>query len=94
MFIPDTGGIRLELFRGVNNTSGGTETSIASILITGPTVGTFRMRIEVSGTLHRVFINGIQRISVTDTTFAGAGQFALYATGSTSSFFDNLRIDY
>jgi hypothetical protein len=94
MFIPDTGGIRLELFRGVNNTSGGTETSIASILIAGPTVGTFRMRIEVSGTLHRVFINGIQRISVTDATFTGAGQFALYAIGATSVFFDNLRIDY
>jgi len=94
MFIPNAGGIRLDLFRGVNNTSGGTETSIASVSITGPTVGTFRMRIEVSGTLHRVFINGIQRISVTDTTFTGAGQFALYATGATSSFFDNLRIDY
>jgi hypothetical protein len=94
MFIPDTGGIRLDLKRGVNNTSGGTENDLASILITGPTVGTFRMRIEVSGTLHRVFINGIQRISVTDATFTGAGQFALYSTGATSVFFDNLRIDY
>ena len=94
MFIPDTGGISLELFRGGNNTLGGTETSLASILISGPTVGTFRMRIEVNGTLHRVFINGFQRISVTDTTFTGAGQFALYSTGATSVFFDNLRIDY
>jgi len=94
MFIPDTGGIRLDLYRGGNNTSGGTETLLDSILISGPTVGTFRMRIEVSGTLHRVFINGFQRISVTDTNFTGAGQFALYAIGSTSVFFDNLRIDY
>ena len=94
MFIPDTGGIRLDLKRGVNNTAGGTENDLASILIAGPTVGTFRMRIEVSGTLHRVFINGIQRISVTDTNFTGAGQFALYVTGSTNVFFDNLRIDY
>jgi len=94
MFIPDTGGIRLDLKRGVNNTSGGTENDLASILITGPTVGTFRMRIEVSGTLHRVLINGIQRISVTDINFTGAGQFALYSTLATSVFFDNLRIDY
>jgi hypothetical protein len=94
MFLPDTGGIFLTLKIGVNNISGGTENDLASIVITGPTVGTFRMRIEVSGTLHRVFINGIQRISVTDATFTGAGQFALYSTGSTSVFFDNLRIDY
>jgi hypothetical protein len=94
MFTPDTGGIRLYLKRGGNNTSGGTETDIASILIAGPTVGTFRMRIEVNGNLHRVFINDFQRISVTDNAFTGAGQFALYATGAFNYFFDNLRIDY
>jgi hypothetical protein len=94
MFTPDTGGIRLDLKRGGNNTSGGTETDIASILIAGPTVGTFRMRIEVNGNLHRVFINDFQRISVTDNAFTGAGQFALYATGAFNYFFDNLRIDY
>jgi hypothetical protein len=53
------------------------------------------MRIEVSGSTHRVFINGVQRISQVDSAFLSPGQFGLYMTLSTQvAQFDNLRIDY
>jgi hypothetical protein len=53
------------------------------------------MRLEVSGSTHRVFINGVQRISVVNSAFLSPGQFGLYMSLNTAvAQFDNLRIDY
>jgi hypothetical protein len=94
--IPVAGtGILLRLQSGQNNPAGGGETDLQTVSIPGPETGTFRMRLEVSGSTHRVFINGVQRISLVDSAFLSPGQFGLYMTLSTQvAQFDNLRIDY
>jgi hypothetical protein len=88
-------GLQLRLQSGGNNPAGGFENDLQIVSIPGPDSGTFRMRLEVSGSTHRVFINGVQRISVVDSAFLSPGQFGLYMTLNTAvAQFDNLRIDY
>jgi hypothetical protein len=68
---------------------------LQTVSIPGPETGTFRMRLEVIGSTHRVFINGVQRISLVDSSFLSPGQFGLYMSSNTQvAQFDNLRIDY
>jgi hypothetical protein len=94
--IPAAGtGLQLRLQSGQNNPAGGSQSDLQIVSIPGPDSGTFRMRLEVSGSTHRVFINGVQRISVVDSAFLSPGQFGLYMSLNTQvAQFDNLRIDY
>jgi hypothetical protein len=94
--IPAAGtGILLRLQSGQNNSAGGLQNDLETVSIPGPDSGTFRMRVEVSGSTHRVFINGVQRISLVDSTFLSPGQFGLYMSLNTQDAqFDNLRINY
>jgi hypothetical protein len=89
-------GLQLRLQSGQNNPAGGIQNDLQIVSIPGPDSGTFRMRLEVSGSTHRVFINGVQRISLVDSAFLSPGQFGLYMTSNNSQVaqFDNLRIDY
>jgi hypothetical protein len=94
--IPAAGtGILLRLQSGQNNPAGGIQNDLQTVSIPGPETGTFRMRLEVIGSTHRVFINGVQRISLVDSSFLSPGQFGLYMSSNTQvAQFDNLRIDY
>lgn len=50
----------------------------------------YRIRLESVGSRHRVFVNGVQRIAVTDPVF-GRGRIALLTYGATADF-DNVIV--
>jgi hypothetical protein len=87
------GGINVTLYRGANSAAGGADTTVSQVFVPGPSTGTFRLAVAVTGNTHQVSVNGLLRINAVDSIFQSAGQFGLYAYAATMQF-DNLRIDY
>lgn len=64
--------------------NGGTNTTLASVAWT-PTVGTFRLLLRCAGDLIKVFIDGVEQISVTDVApLAGPGYVGISESVVTS----------
>jgi hypothetical protein len=98
----DTGGYlayidptHVGLGRGTNSATD-TFTGIASVALTLTVGAWYRMKIVVNGSSHKVFLNDVQYISVTDATFGATGNVGVRATNASgvrhSSFFDNFGI--
>lgn len=47
--------------------------------------GTYTIRLDMSGSTIRALVNGVERISVTDTSITAAGKIGLYHSGDTQS---------
>lgn len=47
--------------------------------------GTYTIRLDMSGSTIRALVNGVERISVTDTSITAAGKIGFYHSGDTQS---------
>jgi hypothetical protein len=96
-FVSTTGGV--ELGKGSNSSSGsGSYTTIHNTSATYAKGSWHRLKVVVSGSSHKVYIDGIQMISVTDSTYSAAGYLGIRifenntTGGPFTAFFDNFGV--
>jgi hypothetical protein len=87
----------ISLQRGTNSSTGaGSRTQIGTQVIALTANSWHRLKIVISGSNHKVYLDDILYLNVTDATYGAAGNLALRysnATGSTAStLFDNFGV--
>jgi len=75
IFTNTSGAGTLNLGRGVNNSSGGVLTSVASIAVTAASGSIHRIKVIVNGSSHQVFFDDIRYINATDSTYSGSSGY-------------------
>ena len=69
---------QIALARGTNSSSGsGSVTTISTVSITLSSGNTHRLKVVVNGNNHTVYLDDVQYISVTDSTYTAAGYIGL-----------------
>lgn len=89
------GGSYVRIGRGDNaNTGNYTQLAVASLGTTSTDVSEFVWRLN--GTSHKVWVDGILRLDVTDSAITAAGQCGLWFYGDyqEAADFDDIRIDH
>src|SRR5579859_448081 len=96
-FLTTTGGV--ELGRGTNTSSGGGGyTQIQNVAATFTKGSWHRLKVVVSGNSHTVYVDNIQYISATDSTWTAAGYFGIrvydfnVSGGPFTATFDNFGV--
>jgi hypothetical protein len=88
---------QVQLGRGTNSTSGtGSFTSISTATLALTASDVHRLKIVISGTSHKVYIDDILFINVTDSTYSAAGYIGIRCNNTTASgcsaLFDNFGV--
>ena len=88
---------QLLLNYGSNSGSSGTATTISSVALTLSSGNWHRLKIAVNGTTHKIYLDDVLLINVTDSHFTAAGYIGLRTYNGSSSAqtgqFDNFGVD-
>lgn len=83
------------LAKGTNGGGGGF-TQIATVAVTFNSNAWYRLKLIVSGSNHQVYVDDVQYINATDSTYSGSGMIAVRHFNSTgnrhSAFFNNFGV--
>lgn len=76
--------------RGSNSSTGAyTQIAVAAHGLTGS--GDLTLRVTMTGSAYKVYVNGVLKLSGTDTTYGGAGEAGI-RTYNATSFFNSIQV--